>query len=74
MFLTQKKFVYGHIGQNSVLHPNEVPRGLEGLANKLPFLDIAPCKRYFTSGPPREVGMVWDLMHPFSAMNNQETV
>ena len=56
----------GHIVQNRVFHANEVPRGPEGLANKRPFLDIPPCKRYLISGPPWEVGM-----HPFSTKNNQ---
>jgi hypothetical protein len=42
--------------QNRVLHANEVPRGLEILANKFPFPDISPCKRYLISGPPWEVG------------------
>jgi len=39
-----------------VLQANEVTRCPEGLANKLPFLDIPPCKRYLISGPPREEG------------------
>jgi hypothetical protein len=42
----------GHTTQNRVLHANEVSRGPEGLANKLPFSDISSCKRYLISGLP----------------------
>jgi hypothetical protein len=41
-----------HIAQNRILHTNEVARGPEGLANKLPFLESPSCKRYLISGPP----------------------
>ena len=34
------------------LHFNEAPKGLKGLANKLPFPDTPLCKRYLTPGPP----------------------
>lgn len=37
--------------QKRVLYANEVPSGLKGLDNKLPFPDIPPCKRYLISGP-----------------------
>jgi hypothetical protein len=53
-------------GQNRVLHANEIPRGHEGLANKLPFPDILSCKRYLIPGPPQEVG--YGFMHVFSTM------
>ena len=33
------------------LHFSEVPKGLKGLADKLPFPDSPPCKKYLTSGP-----------------------
>jgi len=56
--------ICGHITQNRVLHANEASGGLEGLANKLPFLGIPPCKRYSISGPEGR-------MYPFSTMNNQ---
>jgi hypothetical protein len=36
------------------------------LANKLPFLDIPPCKRYLISGPSWEVG--YGFMHSLSTM------
>jgi hypothetical protein len=32
--------------QNRVLHAHEVPRGPEGLANKLAFPDIPPYQEY----------------------------
>ena len=38
------------------LHANELPRVPEDIANKIPFLDIPPCKRYLISGLPWEVG------------------
>jgi hypothetical protein len=41
----------------SDLHFNEVPKGLKGLANKLPFPDTPLCKRYLTPGPPWESGV-----------------
>ena len=55
----------GIVAQNRVLHTNEVSKGPEGLANKLPFWDIPYCKRYIISGPPWGGGM-----HPFSTMNS----
>ena len=39
------------------LHFNEVPKGLEDLANKLSFPDTPPCKRYLTSGLLGESGV-----------------
>lgn len=53
------------LAQNIALHANEVPRGLKGLANKLPFPDNPPCKRYLISGPPWEVG--YGFVYLFSA-------
>lgn len=35
-----------HIGQNRVLHINEISRGSEGLTNKCPFLDLSSYERY----------------------------
>jgi hypothetical protein len=48
------------------LHFNEVPKGLEDLANKLSFPDNPPYKRYLTSGLPWEAG--YDFTHPLSTM------
>jgi hypothetical protein len=48
------------------LHLNEVPKGLEDLANKLSLPDTPPCKRYLTSGPPWEVG--YGFTYPLSTM------
>jgi hypothetical protein len=50
--------------QDRDLYSDEVPRGLEGLANKLSFPDIPPCKKYLISGPPWEVE--YGFMHPLS--------
>lgn len=54
------------LAQNRVPHANEVPRGLEGSVNKLPFPDTPPCKGYLISGPPEKLGIT--IMHPFSAI------
>ena len=57
-------------GTSRDLHGNEVPRGHEGLANKLPFPDIPYCRRYLILGPPWEVDSV-NIHFPQCTTNKQ---
>jgi hypothetical protein len=51
------------------LHFNEVPKGLEDLANKLSFPDTPSCKRYLTSDLPWEVGYGFTHALPTMTIN-----
>ena len=52
--------------QDRALHDNEVPKDLEGVANKPFFPNIPPCKKYLISGPLWEVE--YGFMYPLSTM------